>query len=241
MGPFAAYGIEAPDRPSLYDMGSMQHKHSDLDVMEHNMTGWMVELATGHAYVPPAADDAIAAAHAEQAKAVPSRASLEVIDEASESEAGGAGDAVAADAPSAAVAALSLAETPAVPDPVVGLQHVKVFLLHGDMEATLGRPRFARLFDRVYLGTAATVKVSRVVNDWMATQCVVTLDSAKYLYLLTAEQKAAYATNLTQQASDAGWRAYPAALLKGGEAASPGHVHFAVTRPAENAAAAAAQ
>ena len=68
MGPFAAYGIEAPDRPSLYDMGSMQHKHSDLDVMEHNMTGWMVELATGHAYVPPAADDAIAAAHAEQAK-----------------------------------------------------------------------------------------------------------------------------------------------------------------------------
>jgi hypothetical protein len=78
----------------------------------------------------------------------------------------------------------------------------------GDVQSLLGKSKFHGHFHRVYLGAGApsTCKVSSDLNVLFASPCFITLDSAKYLYLLKTEQKSAYSANLDTLAEDASWK-----------------------------------
>ena len=100
--------------------------------------------------------------------------------------------AVAAAAGAPAVAAATVAKV-AEPPVAVSAQAADspapvdytVTLLYGDLQSQLSKARFAGFFHRVVLGSTAPTKVSPELNAVFATPCVVTLDSAKCVWVCT--------------------------------------------------------
>ncbi|CAB1111222.1 unnamed protein product [Ectocarpus sp. CCAP 1310/34] len=58
---------------------------------------------------------------------------------------------------------------------------VKVFLLSGDLDRHLSKPRFKHLFDRVHMSlTAADAAGSACINEALADGAVVTMDTGRF-------------------------------------------------------------
>lgn len=63
----------------------------------------------------------------------------------------------------------------------LGLHRIyQVFMMTGDLDRHLSKPRFRHLFDRVHMSlTAVDVAGSTAINDVLADQAVVTMDTGR--------------------------------------------------------------
>lgn len=56
----------------------------------------------------------------------------------------------------------------------------QVFMLSGDLDRHLSKPRFRHLFDRVHLSlTAVDIAGSAAINEALADQAVITMDTSR--------------------------------------------------------------
>lgn len=64
--------------------------------------------------------------------------------------------------------------------PIVVTAFAKVFMLSGDLDRHLSKPRFRQLFDRVHMSlTAVDVAGNPAINTALADQAVVTMDTGR--------------------------------------------------------------
>ncbi|KAG5186852.1 hypothetical protein JKP88DRAFT_276249 [Tribonema minus] len=83
---------------------------------------------------------------------------------------------------------------------------VTIHLLSGELGAHLSRQRYRRAFDRVHLsGTAAQYASSAAINEVLAPEATISVDTAKYLVPLRPDQQEAWVTKVKEMAAERSW------------------------------------
>ncbi|CAM9117268.1 unnamed protein product [Ectocarpus sp. 13 AM-2016] len=99
---------------------------------------------------------------------------------------------------------------------------VKVFLLSGDLDRKLSKPRFKHLFDRVHMSlTAVDAAGSACINEALADEAVVTMDTGRYMIPFNKDQQRSFVERTCSLASGRGWKPLIGSQRSGEGSATP--------------------
>ncbi|CAN0201164.1 unnamed protein product [Ectocarpus sp. 6 AP-2014] len=209
VGPFITFGVDC-DRPNpfaeeLFNVlnkgtGTEQHRHNTAEVAVYSTISYLWGLETRGHYamtkVSPASGDSVnLKGHARDPSPAEDQSSSR-ISEQSRHATDDRTDVIRQE--QALERAQCIVET---------FDGVKVFLLSGDLDRHLSKPRFKHLFDRVHMSlTAVDAAGSACINEALADEAVVTMDTGRYMIPFNKDQQRNFVERTCSLASGRGWK-----------------------------------
>jgi len=223
VSPFVGFGLhsETPNKHveglfHILDKGSgtERWRHNTAEVAVYNVLAWLHEIETGEQY-RMTQDHAIYSGLGDDNKDKDEAAMLEdlLADEGDEST---AKESTAKVGEKAAETIFSSAEAKVKQEQDIALNRArcivesmgdaKVFMIAGNLEDTLKKKKFEKKFNRVFLSTQAAHHFgSEKFKGVCAAGCEVTVESPRFVFALSEDQKAGYNKRVEEMSEEQGF------------------------------------
>jgi dynein assembly factor 3 len=215
LSPYIGFGLDS-ERPNkhvegLYqildkDSGTERWRHNTAEVAVYNVLSWLHEIETGEQY-RMTQDHAIYSGLGDDSAEPDDAAKLEAIlmDDGSVSDAKKEGETIF-DAGEAKVKTEQESALQRARCIVESMGDAKVFLLTGDLKDTLKKKKFAKKFNRVFLSSQAAHHFGEDnFKAVCASGCEVTVESARFVFALSEDQKAGYNKRVEEMSGEQGF------------------------------------